>query len=135
MKKEVGACLGLGLLNLLGELGNGFEEVCGGRKSAKRREKCNEVGKERRKGRTGDETDVGDLEDGGIRILKVGRVEKGQRRWPQDSSEEQRVSLDDQSPAERNRRRRRRTLLIATIVFESFIPAKCWIAPEIPTAT
>ena len=26
------------------------------------------------------------------------------------------------------------SLLIATIVFESFMPAKCWIAPEIPTA-
>lgn len=27
------------------------------------------------------------------------------------------------------------SLLMATIVFESFIPAKCWMAPEIPTAT
>lgn len=26
------------------------------------------------------------------------------------------------------------TLLMATIIFESFIPAKCWIAPLIPTA-
>src|SRR5450830_888389 len=26
------------------------------------------------------------------------------------------------------------SLLIATITLESFIPAKCWIAPEIPTA-
>lgn len=26
------------------------------------------------------------------------------------------------------------SLFMATIVFESFIPAKCWIAPEIPTA-
>ncbi len=26
------------------------------------------------------------------------------------------------------------SLLMATIVLESFIPAKCWIAPEIPTA-
>ena len=25
-------------------------------------------------------------------------------------------------------------LLIATMTLESFIPAKCWIAPEIPTA-
>merc|ERR1719245_2823846 len=27
------------------------------------------------------------------------------------------------------------SLLMATISFESFMPAKCWIAPEIPTAT
>lgn len=26
------------------------------------------------------------------------------------------------------------SLFIATMVFESFMPAKCWIAPEIPTA-
>ena len=26
------------------------------------------------------------------------------------------------------------SLLIAMIVFESFIPARCWIAPEMPTA-
>ena len=27
------------------------------------------------------------------------------------------------------------TLFIATMSFESFIPARCWIAPEMPTAT
>src|SRR5579885_2197622 len=27
------------------------------------------------------------------------------------------------------------SLLIATMVLESFIPARCWIAPEMPTAT
>ena len=26
------------------------------------------------------------------------------------------------------------SLLIATMVFESFMPARCWIAPEMPTA-
>ncbi len=26
------------------------------------------------------------------------------------------------------------SLLIATITFESFMPARCWIAPEMPTA-
>ena len=30
--------------------------------------------------------------------------------------------------------RRFGSLLIATITFESFIPAKCWIAPEMPAA-
>ena len=27
------------------------------------------------------------------------------------------------------------SLLMATMVFESFIPARCWIAPEMPIAT
>ena len=27
------------------------------------------------------------------------------------------------------------SLLIATMIFESFMPARCWIAPEMPTAT
>ena len=27
------------------------------------------------------------------------------------------------------------SLLIATMVFESFMPERCWIAPEMPTAT
>lgn len=30
--------------------------------------------------------------------------------------------------------RKESTLFIATMSFESFIPARCWIAPEMPTA-
>ena len=44
--------------------------------------------------------------------------------------------LQECNPSERGKgmAQKESTLFIATMSFESFIPARCWIAPEMPTA-
>lgn len=59
-----------------------------------------------------DEAYVCDLEDRGIRVLQGD------------------VSLESHNRLQTNVL----TLLTATMSFESFMPAKCWIAPEMPNA-
>ena len=128
----------LGGLDLLDEVGDGLEEICRGRRVSPRPLALTRSSSRQRVSSGSAAKEDGPATRPTSATWKIGASAScGERERDSVSV----ARFNESFPARRAATGQRltgtkegRTLLMATIVFESFMPAKCWIAPEMPTA-